>query len=346
MKTVSFLQHRAPLATEADRAYRKTTNRLGVTLVLFLLLFSYLGIVFVPIEAMAAIHLRPDAAAAVSDVCDSLSYLLSFMLPAILFHLITPKQERIPMMLSPRMPRGTVWLVLIGMLITTCAAIINSAAVSWFGYGSSYSDVIGAPSIIKDYQGVLLFIGTAIVPAFSEEFLFRGVVCNNLRPYGKTVAVIGSAVLFGLMHHNVGQLFYTTIAGVVLAVVYLETRSIWPSVLIHLFNNLSSVVYDIVGDRLEIVSGNRVLALMDATTMALGLVALLVMVVLAERFGHGKASMALLRGRWDEEISTAGAVTPARRVRDFLSPGMLAFCIWSIVETLMLLVIVLAYSYR
>lgn len=348
MKRCSFPRRQASVATPADRSYFKTTNRLGLTLVLFWLLFSYVGVLLLPVEGLAELYLTEDGAAAVCDVCDSISYLLSFMLPAVLFHLITPKAERIPMMLSPRMPKGTLWLVLIGIMITSGAAILNSAMVSWLGYGSGYTDVFGSPSTMKDYEGVLLFIGTAIVPAFSEEFLFRGVVCNNLRPYGKTVAVIGSAVLFGLMHQNIGQLFYTTVAGVVLAVIYLETHSIWPSVLLHLFNNLTSVAYDIVDDRLDAISGNRVLAIMDGITLILGLVALLAMIVHAEcSSGKEKSGLALLQGgRWDEEAAVEKTVSPAYRLRYFLSPGMLAFCALTITDTVLLLLIVLSYSQR
>ncbi len=337
-------RHSLPQFTPVDMAYRRTTTRLGVVLVVFLILFDTLGLLFAPINELAALLLPRDAAIAVIDVCDSLEYLLSFILPGILFYVITPRRERVPMQLSPVMPRGTVWLVLIGMMFISMAAIVNAMMVSVIGYGRFSSNVLWESSTMQDYEGVLLFISTAIVPAFCEEFLFRGVICNNLRPYGKTIAVVGSALLFGLMHQNVGQLFYTTVAGIVLGLVYVETRSIWAPILLHMFNNLTSVIYDIVVDRLDVTSSNRILALMDSVTIGLGLVALLVMIIRGERAKAGKSDSISLFGEWREE-ATQGEVTPAWRVRGFLSPTILVFIALSIWQTLWLLSIALRYLY-
>ncbi|MBQ7338107.1 MAG: CPBP family intramembrane metalloprotease [Clostridia bacterium] len=335
-----------PQPTPADLAYRRTTNRLGATLVLFLILFDVLGQLFDPVVQLAEYYLDENAAYAVEDLCNSLDYLLSFMLPGILFYLITPRRERVPMMLSPTFPKGSAALILIGMMVISSSAIINSWMVSIVGYGSFSSEVLWENSTLQDYEGVLLFISTAIVPAFCEEFLFRGIICNNLRPYGKTVAVLGSALLFGLMHQNIGQLFYTTMAGIVLALIYLETKSIWTSVLLHLFNNLTSVVYDIVIDRLDLTSSNRIMALMDAVIFGVGLIALLWLVIKGERArARGEKGVGVLSGVWNEDTVERQMPSAAYRVRYFLSPLMLTFVICVIGQMLWLLTFAIRYVY-
>lgn len=79
-----------------------------------------------------------------------------------------------------------------------------------------------------------------------EEFLFRGCILSNLLPFGKKTAVIGSAVLFALMHNNTRQFFYTAAAGIVFGLVYIETGSIWAGTFIHLFNNFFAVIDEAV----------------------------------------------------------------------------------------------------
>ncbi len=347
MQLIPTKWRRGGSSTEAERSYAATMMRIGIALLVFLFLFDTLWSISDVIADIFGVFLTEDGSAALADVLDSLAYLVSFMLPGLIFILITPRHERVPMLLTPTVSRGAGWLVLLGIAIISAMASINAKIVGVFGYGTYSSNVIWATSTIADYEGVLLFISTAIVPAFSEEFLFRGVICNSLRPYGKTVAILGSSVLFGLMHQNVGQLFYATMAGVVLAVAYLETKSIWTSVFIHMFNNLSSVVTDIVADRLDVTGTNRVLASIDAIIFGLGMLALLVLIRRGERAGaKGKSSDNLPGGRWDEETFSQSEIPADRLARKFFSPTVLLFTVISVYQTLKLLYYALRYVYK
>ena len=44
-----------------------------------------------------------------------------------------------------------------------------------------------------------LLLAFCSVPALCEEFLFRGCILSNLLPYGKTTAILASAVLFSMI---------------------------------------------------------------------------------------------------------------------------------------------------
>ena len=180
-----------------------------------------------------------------------------------------------------------------------------------------------------------MFIGTALVPAFCEELLFRGLVLGNLAPYGKTSAVLCSALLFGLMHQNIGQMFYATVAGVVLGIIYLETRSIWAPTLLHMFNNLSSVLNTILWDRLDVTSANRLIALLDLLLIGSGLISLIVLIRRAERSKGARGAA--------EGAEHASAVSPAYRVRGFFSPMMLTFVVITVIEMILLWVYALTY---
>lgn len=93
---------------------------------------------------------------------------------------------------------------------------------------------------------LVYFVSTAVVPAFSEEILFRGVILSHLRKHGDGLAVFVSALLFGLFHANFIQIPFAFIGGLALGFTVVYTNSMLPAILIHLFNNGYSVISDIL----------------------------------------------------------------------------------------------------
>ena len=87
---------------------------------------------------------------------------------------------------------------------------------------------------------VMLFF-MAIVPAFCEETMFRGIVYGGYRKHGnKFAAVMLSGCLFGIMHMNLNQALYAFAIGVLLALLLEATNSIWPTILFHFIYNAQS----------------------------------------------------------------------------------------------------------
>ena len=89
---------------------------------------------------------------------------------------------------------------------------------------------------------IISTISMAIVPAIIEEFAIRGVVMQPLRRYGDKFAIIGSALIFSIMHGNMAQIPYTVVGGIYLGYLAIATGSIWPSIVLHFVNNMYSVV--------------------------------------------------------------------------------------------------------
>ncbi len=90
----------------------------------------------------------------------------------------------------------------------------------------------------------LKLVCLAIAPAVCEEITFRGFLMSAFRKRSSAVvAVLSTAVLFGLFHVFVGNdLFYeriipTTIMGILLGWICVKTGSIWPGVLLHVIHN-------------------------------------------------------------------------------------------------------------
>lgn len=88
-----------------------------------------------------------------------------------------------------------------------------------------------------DTQSLSMFLYIGIAAPIAEELLFRGLLLRSIAPYGKKLAVIASALLFGLYHANPIQTPYAIPVGLVLGYVALEYHVVW-AIALHLFNNL------------------------------------------------------------------------------------------------------------
>jgi sodium transport system permease protein len=90
---------------------------------------------------------------------------------------------------------------------------------------------------------VLVF---ALMPAITEEFAFRGYILTGLeRTYQKGTAILLSALLFGFLHVLLSlfqQLFGATLLGLVLGLIAIKSRSLWPGVLFHFLNNALGLI--------------------------------------------------------------------------------------------------------
>ena len=89
----------------------------------------------------------------------------------------------------------------------------------------------------------LLCVG--ILPAVLEEFALRGIILSALRKhFGDGSSIVISAVLFGLLHGNLRQIPFAFCVGLILAFTVVCSGSLLPAVIIHAFNNISSVTLD------------------------------------------------------------------------------------------------------
>lgn len=83
------------------------------------------------------------------------------------------------------------------------------------------------------------FVTIAILPAISEELFFRGVLFRlSAKRYKNLVApILISALFFTILHGNVYGMPAIFIDGIILAVIYYLTGSLWCSILAHFVNN-------------------------------------------------------------------------------------------------------------
>lgn len=108
-----------------------------------------------------------------------------------------------------------------------------------FGFDSGYTSMQDPSNI---YDIIIMFIGTAVIPPLIEEYAMRGVVLSSLTKYSKTLAVFGSAFIFGVFHGNFTQIPFAFMCGLVFAFISIASNSIWPAIIVHALNNSLSCI--------------------------------------------------------------------------------------------------------
>ena len=228
--------------------YRTTMVRVGATLLLWLALFYGLVLLAELVAMPFEFYASAEVAEVVYSIASSVAYMLAFSLAALLFHVINKQKYDQPVRFTPYLPKNSFVMIFAGIGCCFAFSVINGFIVNLLPIDSI--EVFTYPSEFSpDRSIVLQFIAIALVPAFCEELLFRGVILSNLMPYGKASAIIISSVLFGLMHGSMHQFVYTTVAGIIMGAVYVYTKSIWCSILMHMINNTLSILQYAIYDR-------------------------------------------------------------------------------------------------
>ena len=85
---------------------------------------------------------------------------------------------------------------------------------------------------------------TCLLPAISEELLFRGAILQGLRKrFGDIASIFLSALMFALMHQNLQQLVYPFLLGSIMAWIVLRSGSLFSSMLVHFINNFLVILF-------------------------------------------------------------------------------------------------------
>ena len=113
---------------------------------------------------------------------------------------------------------------------------ITMIAIGLDHIGVNINSSINIPLSSFGYY-LLAVLMIAILPAITEELVYRGMILNGLRKLGKWPAILLSSLAFCLMHGNIAQFPYTFLLGIVLGYIMFETSNLLLCIIIHFFNN-------------------------------------------------------------------------------------------------------------
>lgn len=324
-----------------EKEYRDTVNRLAFAMLTFEGLFFLGRFVNTLVHILTASIPIVIVGTLVYELCYGLVYAGVFALPVLFFRLFSGHKTTQRMYMEFKLPRESVLYIFAALAMISAAVYVNSFMVDLIEINVAVEEVVSHPVVTSNYEMVLMVIIVAVVPAFVEELLFRGMILTNLLPYGRTTAVLASALLFGLMHQNIGQIFYTTVGGLVLGFIYVKTRSIWVGVLIHFVNNFISVIQDVISERLTQFNVNLVLGLMEGVIFALGIVSAVILLHRAEDHRTALFTDGCFELDLPADPDYAGEVIPfGRRVRLFFTVPMIVFVVICIAQMFSLFAII------
>lgn len=119
--------------------------------------------------------------------------------------------------------------------------LIQFAYMAWLG-SSDPQGILHAAARGGALPFIASFLGGAVFTPFGEEILFRGVIANALNRHGAFAGVVVSSVIFGLAHGVSVILPVAIMVGVLSALLFRATGSVWPCVVLHcVYNGANSV---------------------------------------------------------------------------------------------------------
>lgn len=131
----------------------------------------------------------------------------------------------------------------------TVAGIFLLLAAAWFIVQVTGSVLMAVPGLSWfQYQNVEIDMSgytllTVIAAPIAEEVLFRGIVYRQLRTvFSPGISLFSMALVFGLCHGNLPQLYIGTFGGLLFGYVYECTGRLWFSIVAHSFYNLLAVL--------------------------------------------------------------------------------------------------------
>ena len=109
------------------------------------------------------------------------------------------------------------------------------------------TDLLRPPTLPADIMGEGLFrlLNSLVIVVwgpFAEEIFFRGFLLAALAPaLGDMRAAVVSSAVFAAAHLSLGLTVPIFVTGLLLAWLYLKTRSLWPPIVMHAGQNLIAV---------------------------------------------------------------------------------------------------------
>ncbi len=184
---------------------------------------------------------------AVAIVVSMVIQMLTLFLPAFVFSKIFKKTFSECFNVKGKFAPGFVsFYFMVSLFMTACAGIANFFFDFLFPKSTA-----GLPSgiVVGQLDGITIFLtilSTAFFVPVIEEYVFRGVVLEVLRPFGTDFAVVASAFAFGVMHFNAAQSMYAFAFGIFSAMAVIITGNIKTSIAFHVLNNLSTVIMEFI----------------------------------------------------------------------------------------------------
>lgn len=179
--------------------------------------------------------------AEITIAADSFAFILAFFL----FRADEKKRKRFHW--NDRLLKKTPdWLI--GLFVAVIVGVLGCIFFNWL---LSLFNVVSLDPVYEQLQEdimtysdpAMMVIGTVIVAPIFEDLLFRGILYRRLRDYlNVPLAIILSALAFGIFHGNIIQFLYASALGILFAIFYEHYGTVLVPILCHLGANMTSEI--------------------------------------------------------------------------------------------------------
>lgn len=174
--------------------------------------------------------------------------MLIFLIPGIIYCKLRGEETKRRLFIKGFGPRKLAFSIFAFITTLSGAALIKLGLYA-VGYTSAsytlYENYV--PSNTGSLGSIIyVLVALAILPAVTEEFVFRGIVLQEYRSAGvsRTSSLLISSLLFAMIHFNIAQLPVYFFGGIMFGAVMMVTESLPAAVTVHLLNNAASLFFE------------------------------------------------------------------------------------------------------
>lgn len=139
-----------------------------------------------------------------------------------------------------------------GLLLGASVVLIGIAVGSLYDFiivqtGAESPSSLPADFVGTWYNWVMLGLFAMVVAPIAEETFFRGFMLPGIsKRFGKGWGIVVSAFIFALAHLQPGAMVPIFLLGLLLAWLYIKTKSIWPCIFAHFTYNSIAFIFMII----------------------------------------------------------------------------------------------------
>lgn len=165
--------------------------------------------------------------------------LSAYLFPIILYarenKLLTLKEARERFGLCPCQKNLWLLVALAGIGCQSVMVILNLPVTLMLGQEDGY-----IPQSILELMLAIVIVGA--IPAFFEEFLFRGIVFGVMKEVNDKAAVIFTTLMFAFMHGNIAGFLGYLFLGWASVLILKKTGSLYACMTFHFVNNATALI--------------------------------------------------------------------------------------------------------
>lgn len=217
---------------------------------------------------------------------------LAYMIPILLYSFangITVSVAKERFSLKPCKATSLLLVGLSGVCFQFVMVVVNLPVNLLVGNSGTYYHM-------SVYELIAAIFIIAAMPAFFEEFLFRGIVYGSMAEFNEKAAAIFSSVMFALLHADLHGIVGYLLMGFVLAFVIKRTGSLYSAMLFHFANNITALLLEFFNSEL-IYAPVTTIALFVAGVIGFLLTVVGIMLVCPKKASVNKIKTSVLVGQ-------------------------------------------------